>query len=89
VYASPNIIRVIKSRRIRWVRHVAGLGEMKNAHKMLVGRTERKRHRHRWEDNIRMDLGKIWWEVMDWIHMAWDRNQWWDTVNTVMNLRVP
>jgi hypothetical protein len=47
------------------------------------------RPRHRWEDNIRMDLGEIGWEVVDWIHLAQDRDQWRAVVNTVMNLRVP
>jgi hypothetical protein len=60
VYSSPNIIRVIKSRRLRWAGHVARMGEKKGAYRALVGRSEGRRPigrpRHRWEDNIRMDL---------------------------------
>jgi hypothetical protein len=56
LYTSPNIIRVIKSRRMRWAGHVACIGEMRNAYKILVGRPEGKRLlgrlRSRWEDNI-------------------------------------
>jgi hypothetical protein len=58
LYTSPNIIWVIKSRRLRWVGHVAHMGEMRNVCKILVGKPEGKRSlqrpRHRWEDNIRM-----------------------------------
>jgi len=60
LYASPNIIRVIKSRRMIWVGHVVHMGEMKNAYKILVGKSKGKkpprRPRHRWEDNIRLYL---------------------------------
>jgi hypothetical protein len=66
LYASPNIIRVIKSRRMRWVGHVARMGEMRNVYKILVGKPEGKRplrrSRRRWEDNIGMYLRKIGWE---------------------------
>jgi hypothetical protein len=59
----------------------------------MVGKPEGKRPpgrpRHRWEDNIRMDLREIGWEGVDWIHMAQDNDQWRAVVNTVMNLRVP
>jgi hypothetical protein len=68
------------------------MGEMRNAHKMLVGKPEGKRPlgkpRRRWEDNIRMDLSEIGWEGVDWIHLPQDTDQWWALVNTVMNLRV-
>jgi hypothetical protein len=73
------IIRVIKSRRMRWTGHVASTVEMRNA-LGIAG--------HRWEDNIRMDLREIWWEGLDWIHLAEDRDQWRAVMNTVMNLRV-
>jgi hypothetical protein len=57
---SPNIIRMIKSRRMRWAGHVARMGEKNNAHKILMRKPEEKRplrrRRRRWEDNIRMDL---------------------------------
>jgi hypothetical protein len=62
LYALPNIVWVIKSRRMRWVEHVACMGGMRNAYKILGRKPEGKRPvrrpRHRWEDNIRMDLGK-------------------------------
>jgi hypothetical protein len=65
LYSSPNIIRQIKSRRMRWAGHVAHMGENKNVYKVLMGKPEGKRPlerpRHRWEDGIRMDLGEIGW----------------------------
>jgi hypothetical protein len=83
---------MIKSRRMKWARHVAHMGEMRNAYNSLVGKPEGNRQfgrpRCRWEDNIRMDLQEIGWEGMNWIHMAQYRVQWQDLVNTVMNLRV-
>jgi hypothetical protein len=64
-YSSPNIIRVIKSRRIRWAEHVARMGEGRGAYNILVGRPERRRPlgrpRRRWEDNIKMDLQEVGW----------------------------
>jgi hypothetical protein len=77
-----------------WAGHVARNGEKKNAYEILVGKPERKRPlgrpRRRWEDNIRMDLREIGWKrVVDWLHLAQDRDQWRAVVNTVMNLRVP
>jgi hypothetical protein len=66
---------------------------MRNAYKILVGKPEGRiplgRSRHRWENNIRMDLREIRWEGVDWIHLAQDRDQWRAVVNTVMNLQVP
>jgi hypothetical protein len=68
-------------------------GEKRNAYRILVGKPERKRPlgkpRHRWEDNIRMNVREIGWGGMDWIDLAQDRDQWRALVNTVMNLRVP
>jgi hypothetical protein len=68
-------------------------GEKKNAYRILVGKPERRRPlgrpRRGWEDNIRMDLRVIGWSVMDWIHLAQDRDQWRALVKTAMNLRVP
>jgi hypothetical protein len=68
-------------------------GEKSNAYRILMGKTEGMkplgRPRRRWVDNIRMDLGEIGWDGMDWIELAQDREQWRALVNTVMNLRVP
>jgi hypothetical protein len=67
--------------------------EKRNACRILVGKPEGKtplgRPRHRWEDNIKMDLGEIGWGGMDWIDLAQDRDQWRALVKTVMNLQVP
>jgi hypothetical protein len=93
LYSSPRIIRMIKSRRMRWAGHVARMGEKKNAYRILVGKPEGKRPlgrpRRRWVDYIKIDIREIGWDGMDWIHLAQDRNQWVALVNTVMNLRVP
>jgi hypothetical protein len=78
LYSSPNIIRMIKSRRIRWAGHVARMGE-KNVYRILVGKPEGKRTlgrpRCKWVDNIKIDLRKIGWDGMDWIYLAQDRDQ--------------
>jgi hypothetical protein len=93
LYSSPSINRIIKSRRMRWVGHVARMGEKKNAYRLLVGKPEGKRQlgrpRSRWVDNIRMDLVEVGWGDVDWIGLAKDRNRWRALVNVVMNLRVP
>jgi hypothetical protein len=93
LYSSPNIVRVIKARRMRWVGHVARMGEVKGAYNILVGRPEGRRplgrHSRRWEDNIKMDFREIGFGDVDWIHLAQDRDRWRALVNTVMNLRVP
>jgi hypothetical protein len=84
---------MIKSRRMRWARHVARMEEKKNTYRILVGKTEGKRPFgrpiHRWVDNIKIDLREIGWDGMDWIYLAQDRDHWRALVNTVMNLRVP
>jgi hypothetical protein len=63
LYSSPNIVRVVKSRRMRWAGHVARMGEGRVVHRVLVGKPEGKRplgrHRRRWEDNIKMDLQEV------------------------------
>jgi hypothetical protein len=92
LYSSPNIIRVIKSRRMRWAEHVARMGKGAGAYRILVGRPEGRiplgRPRRRLEDNIKMDLQEVEWEGVDWIDMAQDRDRWRALVNAVMNLRV-
>jgi hypothetical protein len=93
LYSSPNIIRVLKLRRMRWVGHVARMGEGRGAYRILVGRPEGRRPlrrpRRRWEDNIKIDLQEVGWGGIDWIDMAQDRDRWRAFVNAVMNLRVP
>ena len=92
LYSSPNIVRVIKSRRMRWARHVARMGEERGV-KGLGGETGGKettgRPRSRWVDNIRMDLQEVGCGYMDWIGLAQDRDRWRTLVSAVMNLRVP
>jgi len=77
LYTSPNIIRAFKSRRMRWVGYVAHMIEMRNVYKILVRKPEGKRphgsSRCRWEDNNTVDLRVIGWEVVDWMHLAQDR----------------
>jgi len=74
LYMSQNIIRVIKSVRMRWMGHVTCVEEMRNAFSILVRKPEGKRQvgrpRHRWEDNIRMDLREMMWEDVVWVHLA-------------------
>jgi hypothetical protein len=94
LYFSPSIIRIIKSKRMRWVGHVAQMGKKKNAYRLLVGKPDGKRplgrpRRHRWVDNILMDLGAVGWGDVDWIGLAQDRNRWRALVNSILNLRVP
>jgi hypothetical protein len=93
LYSSPSIIRIIKSRRMRWAGHVARIGKKRNVYRLLVGKPEGKRPlgrpRRRWVDNIRMNLGEVGWGGVDWIGVAQDRNRWRAVVNSVLNLRVP
>jgi hypothetical protein len=76
LYSSPNITRMIKSRKMRWVGHVAHMGEKRNAYRILVETPEGKRPlgrpRRRWVDNIKIDLKDIFigWDGMDWIDLA-------------------
>ena len=92
LYFSPNIVRVIKSRR-RWVWHVARMGEKRGVYRVLVGKPEGRRPmgrpRHRWVENIRMDLQEVGCGYMDWIGLDQDRDRWRTLVSAVMNLRVP
>jgi hypothetical protein len=90
LYSSPNIITINKSRRMRWAGHVARMrrgmhiGYWRESQKRPLGRP-----RHRWVNNIIMDLRDIGWVVIDWIDLAQDRNQWRALVNTLMKFRVP
>jgi hypothetical protein len=92
LYSSPDIIRQVKSRRMRWAGHVERIGEERNVYKVLVekpeGRRPLGRPRRRWEDGIRMDLREIGLGGVDWIRLAQDRDRWRAVVSAVMNLRV-
>jgi hypothetical protein len=80
LYSSLNIVRVIKSRRMRWVGHVAHMGEGRGFYMVLVGRPKGKRPlgrpRCRWEDNIKMYFREIGIDGVNWIHLAQGRVQW-------------
>jgi hypothetical protein len=92
-YSSPSIIRIIKTRRMRWVGHVARKGENRNAYRLSVGKPEGRRplrRPRRWSlDNIRMDLIEVGWGDVDWIGLAQDRDRWRALVNSILSLRVP
>jgi hypothetical protein len=93
LYSSPNVVRVVKSRRMRWAGHVACMGEGRGVYRVLVGRLESKRPlgspRCRREDNVKIDRREIGIDAANWIQLAQDRVRWRSFVNTVMNLRVP
>jgi hypothetical protein len=93
LYSSPNIVRMIKSRRIRWAGYVARMGEKRVVYRVLVGKPEGRRPlvrpRRRWVDNIRMNLQEVEYGYMDWIGLAQDRDRWRTLVSAVTNLRVP
>jgi hypothetical protein len=93
LYSSPSIIRIIKSRRMRWAGHVARMGKKRNVYRLLVGKPEGKkpigRSRRRRIDNIKMDLLEIGLSVVVWIGLAQDRCRWRALVHSVMNLQVP
>jgi hypothetical protein len=92
LYSSPDIVRQVKSRRMRWAGHVARIGEERKVYKVFVGKPEGKRPlgrpKLRWEDGIRMYLSEISLGGMDWIRLAQDRGRWRAVVSAVMNLRV-
>ena len=92
LYCSPNIVRVIKSRRMRWAGHVARTEEGRGVHKVLVGKPEGKRPlrrpRRRWENNIKMDFEEVGRGCGDCMELAQDTNRWRALVSTVMNFRV-
>ena len=93
LYSSPNIVRVIKSRRKRWVGHVARMVEWRSVYRVLVGKPEGKRPlgrpRHRWEDINKMDLQEVGCVGMYWIKVVQERDRWRALVSTVMNFGVP
>jgi hypothetical protein len=92
LYSSSDIIRQVKSRRMRWAGHVARMGEDRKVYKVWVEKPEGKRPlgrpRLRWDDEIRMDLRDIGLGSVDWIRLAQDRDRWRAVVSAVMNLRV-
>ena len=93
LYSLPNIVWVVKSRRLRWAGHVARMGEGIGVHRVLVGKPEGKsllgRPRPSWEDNIKTDLQKVGGGCGDWMELAQDRDTWRALVSTVMNFWVP
>ena len=93
LYSSPNIIRSLKSRRLRWPGHVARMEQSRNSYRVLMGKPEGKRPfgkiRRRWEDNIKMDLREVGCDPGEWIDLAEDRDHWRAYIRAVMNLRVP
>jgi hypothetical protein len=93
LYSSSGIVRVIKARRMRWARHVVHMGEARGAYITLVrkpdGRRPLGRPRHRWEDNIKIDLGEIGFGDVDGLHLAQDRDRCRALVNMVISLQVP
>jgi hypothetical protein len=93
LHSSPQIILVIKSRRMRWVGHVPHTGKRRSAHRVLMGKPEGKEPFGKvwcqWENNIKMYLQEVGRKGLDWIVLAQDRDRWWALVNAVMNRRVP
>jgi hypothetical protein len=93
LYSLPNIVRVVKSRRMRWARHVARMRERRGVHRVLGRKPEGKRPvgrpRRRWEDNIKRDLQEVGEGGGDWMERAQDRDRWRALVSTVMKFRVP
>ena len=92
-YHSPNIVRLFKSRRLRWASHVIRIEESKSSFKILKGKPTGNRSlgrpRRIWEDNIRMDLEEIGINAVNWVDSAQDRYYWRAIVNAALNLRVP
>ena len=93
MYCSPNIVRVIKSRRLRCAGHVARMKEGSSAFKILTGKPTGKRPlgrpRRRWEDSIRMDLEEMGINAGNWVDSTQDRNYWRVLMDAELNLRVP
>jgi hypothetical protein len=93
LYSSPNILWVIKLRKVKWAGHVERMGDKRGAYRVLVGKYERKRPlarpRCRWEDKTKMDLQEVGRGGMDLIDLAQDGDRWWALVNAEKNLHVP
>ena len=93
LYSSPNIVRVVKSRRMRRAGHVARMGEDRSVQRLLVGKPEGKRPlarpRRRWEDNIKMYLQEVGGGRGDWMELAQGRYRWRALVGMVRDFRVP
>ena len=93
LYSSPNVVWVIKSRRMRRAGHEARMGEERGVYRVLVRKPEGRRPlgipRSRWGYNIRTDLQEVGCGYMDWIGLAPDRDRWRTLVSAVMKLRVP
>jgi len=93
LYSSPNIVQVIKSKRMRWAGHVVHMSEESGVYRVLVGKPEEKRpmgrSRRRWVNNIRMNLQEVGCGYMDWIGLAQVRDSKRMFVRAVMNLQVP
>jgi hypothetical protein len=93
LYSLPNIVRVVKSRQMRWAGHVARMGVDRGVHRVLVGKPEGKRTlgrpRRRWEDNIKIDLREVGGGRGNWMELAEDRDRWRALVGKVRNFRVP
>jgi hypothetical protein len=90
LYSSPSINRIMKARRIRWAGHTAGIGEKRNAYRLLVGTPEGRRPlgrpTRRW---VQKDLVEVGWGDADWIGLAQDRDRCRALANSVLNRRVP
>jgi len=91
--SSPNIIRLIKSRRMRGAGNVARMGDRRRVYRVLVGNLRerdqlKKQHRRKWEHGIKIDCQNLE-EGIDLIDLAQDRDRWRTLVNAVMNLRAP
>jgi hypothetical protein len=93
LYSSPNIIRVMKSRIMRWAGHMASMGDRRGVYRVLAGRPEGRRQfgrpRRRWENNFEMDLQELGWEGTDWMDKTQSRYSWRAFVNAVMKPLVP
>jgi len=93
LYCLLNIVRVIKSRRMRWTGHIARMGERTGECRVLVRKPEGKRPlgrpRHKWKDNIKIGLMEVECGDMDWIELTQGKDRWRALVNAVMNLRAP